>query len=75
MGAGEAVSPTYRCAHCGNRTRFDVYESVRRRRFAHFDLAGEMSVDEEEVLESHIERIVCRWCQRDDDIVTEPGTD
>lgn len=67
------MTPVYRCSHCGNRTRFDVYETLRRRRFAHFDLAGEMSVDEEEVLDLRIERVVCRWCQRDDAIVEEGG--
>lgn len=65
----------YRCAHCGNRTRFDVYETVRRRRFAHFTLGGEMEVDEEEVLSVAVERVLCRWCERDDAIepATSPG--
>ncbi len=63
----------YRCAHCGNRTRFDVYESIRRRRYAHYTLSGEMSVDEEEVLESTVDRVVCRWCDRDDGIDREEG--
>lgn len=62
------MTVTYRCRRCGNRTRFDVYETLRRRRFAHYSLGGEMSVDEEEILESTVERIVCRWCDRDDQI-------
>ncbi len=71
MGAGEAVTgEVYRCAHCGNRTRFDVYETVRRRRFAHFTLGGEVSIDEEEILDATVERVVCRWCDRDDAIET-----
>ncbi len=65
---------TYRCTHCGNRTRFDVYESLRRRQFTHFDLAGRVTIDEEEILASEIERVVCRWCQRDDAVVTEQVT-
>jgi hypothetical protein len=60
--------PHYRCTHCGNRTRFDIFETVRRRRFAHFDLSGGMAVEEEEVLSAEIERVVCRWCQRGDAI-------
>lgn len=60
--------PVYRCGHCGNRTRFDVYESIRRRRYAHYTLSGEMTVDEEEILASAVERVVCRWCDRDDAI-------
>ena len=60
----------YRCAACGNKTRFDVYDTVRRRRFEHADLSGEVTVDEEEILERTIERIVCRWCDRSDAIET-----
>ena len=65
------MSPvTYRCAHCGNRTRFDVYEQVRRRRFEHFDLGGECVTEEEEILDRSIDKIVCRWCDRSDGIET-----
>lgn len=63
----------YRCAHCGNRTRFDVYDTVRRRRFAHFTLGGELTIDEEEILDAHVERVVCRWCDRDDAIESTPA--
>jgi DNA-directed RNA polymerase subunit RPC12/RpoP len=57
---------SYRCTACGNRTRFDVFESKRVRAFQHFTLGGEMNVEEEEVLESEIERVVCRWCGSSD---------
>ena len=60
---------TYRCSHCGNKTRFDVYDTVRRRRFEHADLSGGVEVDEEEILDRVIERVVCRWCDRDDGVV------
>ena len=70
---------TYRCSNCGNKTRFDVYETVRRRRFEHADLSGEVTVDEEVVLDRSITRVVCRWCERDDGIEvverTEPQPD
>jgi DNA-directed RNA polymerase subunit RPC12/RpoP len=62
---------SYRCDACGNKTRFDVYESKRVRTFQHFTLAGEMSVEEEEILDHSVERVVCRWCGSDDSIVTE----
>lgn len=52
----------YRCDACGNKTRFDVFESKRVRAFQHFTLGGDMRVEEEEVLESEIEQVVCRWC-------------
>lgn len=62
---------SYRCDACGNKTRFDVYERKRVRSFQHFTLGGEMSVEEEEVLDHEIERVVCRWCGSSDAIVEE----
>lgn len=58
----------YRCAHCGNRTRFDVEETVRRRRFHHYSLGGELEIDDEEILERTVESVTCRWCERSDGI-------
>jgi hypothetical protein len=58
----------YRCSHCGNKTRFDVFETVKRRRFEHASLGGDVAVDEEEVIDRTVERVVCRWCERDDTI-------
>lgn len=58
----------YRCAHCGNKTRFDVVDVVRRRRFHHYSLGGALSVDEEETLERSVESVTCRWCDRSDGI-------
>jgi hypothetical protein len=53
---------SYRCASCGNKTRFDVFERKRVRTFHHFTLGGEDNVEEEEILERDVEKIVCRWC-------------
>lgn len=58
----------YRCAHCGNKTRFDVVETIRRRQFHHFALSGDLAIDEEQVLDREIESVTCRWCQRSDGI-------
>lgn len=67
----------YRCAHCGNRTRFDVVETVRRRRFHHYTLGGELAVDEEVVLDRVVESVVCRWCDRSDgiEVVSEDSSE
>ena len=54
--------PRYRCAACGNRTRFDVTVSRRTRSFYHFTLAGELTVEDQEVLSEEIEDVSCRWC-------------
>ncbi len=64
---------TYRCTACGNKTRFDVFESKRVRTFQHFTLGGTMTVEEEEVLARSVERIVCRWCGSSDEVVEESG--
>ncbi len=72
MEARQAVTTTYRCSHCGNRTRFDVYETLTRRRFAHFTLGGDLEVDEEEIVSATVDRVVCRWCERDDGVETLP---
>jgi hypothetical protein len=58
----------YRCSHCGNKTRFDVVESLRRRRFHHYTLGGELTVEEEEILDRFVEQVTCRWCERSDGI-------
>ena len=58
----------YRCVHCGNRTRFDVVESVRRKQFQHFTLGGDVEVETEDILERTVESITCRWCDRSDGV-------
>lgn len=62
----------FRCGNCGNLTRFDVYETRRTRAFHHFTLGGDVSIDEEEVLEAERERVVCRWCGSADSIEELP---
>ncbi len=64
-----------RCGACGNKTRFDVFESKRVRAFHHYTLGGDLRVEEEEVLERDVEKIVCRWCGSSDAIVEADGAD
>jgi hypothetical protein len=54
----------WRCAQCGNLTRFDLTRTRRTREFIHVDLAGEQRVESEEteVLAEDITEIRCRWC-------------
>ena len=65
----------WRCAHCGNLTRFDVIRRQKTTQFWHLDLSGEPSIDSEQVDEDIIEVIRCRWCSRDDaiEVVERPG--
>ena len=58
----------WRCAGCGNLTRFDVTRSRRTTEFWHFDLAGEHAVEDTEVREEVVESVTCRWCGRADAI-------
>jgi hypothetical protein len=52
----------YRCDACGNKTRFDVFETRSVRAFHHQTLGGETTVEEEEVVTSVVHRVECRWC-------------
>ena len=61
----------YRCDACGNKTRFDLFETKRVRAFHHYTLGGEVTVEEEEVLEHTVEKVVCRWCGSSDAIVED----
>lgn len=70
LGAGER----YRCAACGNLTRFDVETVERVRRFWHMDLSGEGGVDEAEALEVTVVSVTCRWCGAGDvEVAAVPG--
>ncbi len=52
----------YRCSTCGNLTRFDVVTSRRSRAYFHYSVAGELSVEDEVVLDEEVEAVTCRWC-------------
>ena len=56
------VSTRYRCQTCGNRTRFDVTTARRTRAFHHFTLGGELTIEDERVLDEVVEEVMCRWC-------------
>jgi len=72
--AGLAAGERYRCAACGNLTRFDVETVERVRRFWHLDLSGEGAVDEAEFLEVTVLSVTCRWCAAGDvEVVAAPG--
>jgi hypothetical protein len=52
----------FRCTACGNLTRFDVVLSRRTRAFHHYTVGGDLSVEDEEVLDERVEDVACRWC-------------
>ncbi|CUR53943.1 conserved hypothetical protein [metagenome] len=58
----------WRCAGCGNLTRFDVTRTRRTTEYWHFDLAGAHRVEDVEVRAETLEEVSCRWCGRADAI-------
>jgi len=60
------VPARYRCAACGNLTRFDVTATRRTKSFHHYSVGGDLVVEAEEVLEERVEEVSCRWCGRGD---------
>jgi hypothetical protein len=52
----------YRCTSCGNLTRFDVTTTRRTRAYHHFTVGGELTVEDEQVLDESVESVECRWC-------------
>jgi hypothetical protein len=56
------MATRYRCSACGNLTRFDVVATRRTRSFYHFTVGGQLQIEDEQVLESRVEEVVCRWC-------------
>ena len=52
----------FRCAACGNLTRFDVVATRRTRAFHHYSVAGDLTIEDEEVLDEQVEQVTCRWC-------------
>jgi hypothetical protein len=52
----------YRCTACGNLTRFNVVTTRRTSAFHHFSVGGDLTVEEEQVLDETVEEVTCRWC-------------
>jgi len=72
------VTDRYRCSACGNLTRFDVTATRRSRAFHHYTIGGDLEIEDEEVLDEHVESVACRWCGATGDAIElllaeEPG--
>lgn len=66
---GAGMSTRFRCSACGNLTRFDVTASRRTRAFHHFSVGGDLTVEDEEVLDETVETVTCRWCGASGDAI------
>jgi len=63
----------YRCAACGNLTRFDVVTDRRTRAFHHYSVGGDLQVEEEDVLSEQVVEVSCRWCGHGRAVETIPS--
>ena len=67
MADAAQTSVRYRCAGCGNLTRFDVTVVRRTKEFRHFTVGGELEIESVEVLAEDVQSVSCRWCGATDD--------
>jgi RNase P subunit RPR2 len=72
MTAIPDANTRWRCAGCGNLTRFDVTRQTRSREFWHFDLAGVVTVEQSQIFVEDVIEVACRWCGRNDAIELVP---
>ena len=56
------MATRYRCSACGNLTRFDVVAARRTRAYFHYSVGGELTIEDEELLDETVELVSCRWC-------------
>ena len=66
------VTSRFRCAHCGNLTRFDVVRTTRVSEVWHVAISGEPVIEESVVLEESVEQVQCRWCSATDRVEIVP---
>jgi hypothetical protein len=72
----EVTTPTrYRCRACGNLTRFDVVATRRTRAYHHFSVGGDLEIEDETVLDEHVESVECRWCGASGDAIESVPVD
>ena len=71
-GSEPDLPTRFRCAACGNLTRFDVVETRRTRSYYHFTVGGGLEVEDQEVLGAEREQVTCRWCGLSDQIEELP---
>ena len=58
----DPAATRYRCAACGNLTRFTVVTNRRTTAFHHYSVGGELTLEDEQVLDETVEEVTCRWC-------------
>jgi len=65
----------YRCAACGNLTRFDVITTSTIKAFHHYTVGGELEIDDVQTISESVDDVTCRWCGHGRSIEVVDGTD
>jgi DNA-directed RNA polymerase subunit RPC12/RpoP len=65
----QAPPTRYRCAGCGNLTRFDVVVTRTTREYHHFTVGGDLEVEDVELVDETVDQINCRWCGHGEQVV------
>lgn len=52
----------YRCAACGNLTRFDVTTTTTEKAYFHYSVGGELSIEDAVQVRRTVDEVSCRWC-------------
>ena len=71
------TSLRYRCASCGNLTRFDVITTSTVKAFHHYTVGGDLEVEDVETISESVDSVSCRWCGhgRSIEVVDEADTE
>jgi len=65
------MTTRFRCTGCGNLTRFDVVASQRTKALYHYSVGGELTVEDEVVLDARVEQVTCVWCGASGDRIAD----
>ena len=56
------TAPRYRCAACGNLTRFDVITTSTVKAVHHYTVGGDLVVEDVQTIAESVDAVTCRWC-------------
>ena len=56
------TTPRYRCAACGNLSRFDVTVTTTEKAYYHYSVGGDLTIEDPAVVAHRVDEVACRWC-------------
>lgn len=71
----EALKPGqwYRCSQCGGKTRFTVVVTKTIRYYHHQTVGGDMTPENEEVLQEVVNEVTCVYCGNGNNVQVMEG--